>query len=274
MIHHRDPNVPQKLDAASVAEVERDPQMIAIYQQIDILNRKIGGNPHGHLELVAERAKMYNQAAKTRRAKKGEFIQNWWKESYDEYIAGNEFTERDSTDLFDIFRKYMPARDRLKANLFQEAPIQSEVGRRCLHDMLELIMSDERVAYYPGEFPVDGKCPLCLREMARCVMYGSSSVLRLIFSASIYNIAQDISYSAGENHSMLPHINRGIQTGKEHTDGSIILSLNGVTYVLSGSTRIPTGRHTVNPILTVYNHDVDFSPSVLAWLLLDSALFA
>jgi hypothetical protein len=66
MIHHWDPNVPQKLDAASVAEVERDPQMIAIYQQIDILNQKIGGNPHGHVELVAERAKLYNQAAKTR----------------------------------------------------------------------------------------------------------------------------------------------------------------------------------------------------------------
>jgi hypothetical protein len=76
MIHHRDPNVPQKLDAMTVVEVENDPIMMGIYQQVDILNRKIAGDPDKHEDLVAERAKLYNKAAKLRHAKKGEFIEN------------------------------------------------------------------------------------------------------------------------------------------------------------------------------------------------------
>jgi hypothetical protein len=179
MIHHRDPNVPQKLDAATVVEVENNPIMMGIYQQVDILNRKIAGDPDKHEDLVAERAKLYNKAAKLRRAKKGEYIENWWKTSYDEYILGNEFTERDTTDLFDIRRKYMPERARLRENLFQQVPIHSELGRQCLYDMLNLIKSEERVAYYPGESPVDGKCPLCAKEMTRFVIHVPDIFLEL-----------------------------------------------------------------------------------------------
>jgi hypothetical protein len=65
----------------------------------------------------------------------------------------------------------MPERDRLRENLFQEVPIHSELRRQCLYDMLNLIKSEERVAYYPGESPVDEKCPLCAKEMTRFVIH-------------------------------------------------------------------------------------------------------
>lgn len=171
MAHHRDTNSPCKLDAAAVAEIEKDPEMIEIYHKVDELNRKIAGRPHEHEHLATERALWYNKAAKKRRAKKQEFIKTWWKRSYDEYVAGNNFEEQDPTNLFNIYRKYMPERDRLHENLFTETPIHSDLGRQCLHDMLNLITSKERVAYYPGELPVDGKCPVCGREMSRFVAF-------------------------------------------------------------------------------------------------------
>jgi hypothetical protein len=258
MIHHRDPNVPQKLDAATVVEVENDPRMMGVYQQVDILNRKIAGDPDKHEDLVAERAKLYNKAAKLRRAKKGEFIKNWWKSSYDEYILGNEFTERDTTDVFDICRKYMPERARLRENLFQEVPIHSELGRQCLHDMLNLIKSEERVAYYPGESPVDGKCPLCSKEMARFVIHVPDIFLELTVAASISNVAQNMSCNAEENHSTPRHISRGIRMAKELIDGSIPLFSSGAIYVLSGSIPLKNGKRTVNPISLLYSHVVDF----------------
>jgi hypothetical protein len=76
MIHYRDPNVPQKLDAATVVEVKNEPIIMGIYQQVNILNRKIAGDPDKHEDLAAKQAKLYNKAAKLRRAKKGEYIKN------------------------------------------------------------------------------------------------------------------------------------------------------------------------------------------------------
>jgi hypothetical protein len=170
MSHHRDPNVPQRLDAAATAEVENDEEMIELYRRIDELTNAIGKRPHEHDNLANERAKLYNKAAKKRRTKKEEFIANWWNTSYDEYIAGNEFTERDQTCIFNICRKYMPERDRLRDNLFTKASLDSKIGRQCLQDMVKLCTSDEKVAYYPGETPVDGRCPVCPKEMSRFVI--------------------------------------------------------------------------------------------------------
>jgi hypothetical protein len=169
MAHHRDTNSPCKVDAAAVAEIETDSEMLEIYQKIDELTRRIASRPHENSLLAAERAVWYNKAAKKRRAKKQEFIKTWWTTSYDEYVAGNSFDERDTTNLFDIYRKYMPERDRLSKNLFTETPIHSDIGRQCLQDMLRLITSHERVAYYPGESPIDGKCSICQKEMSRYV---------------------------------------------------------------------------------------------------------
>ncbi|KAH1736917.1 hypothetical protein KXV51_002696 [Aspergillus fumigatus] len=123
MAHHRDTNVPQRLDAAAIAQIENDDEMKEIYHRIDEITQQIGGKPAEHKELAREREKLYTKAAKKRRAKKAEFIDNWWRSSYDEYITGNEFGEQDPTCLFDIYRKYMPERARLRDNLFTKASI-------------------------------------------------------------------------------------------------------------------------------------------------------
>ncbi|KAA8649640.1 uncharacterized protein ATNIH1004_002311 [Aspergillus tanneri] len=69
MAHHRDPNAPQKLDAAALAEIENDKEMIDLYQRIDNLTKAIDGRPKEHSELVSQREKLYTKAAKKRRTK-------------------------------------------------------------------------------------------------------------------------------------------------------------------------------------------------------------
>lgn len=167
MAHHRDPNVPRNLDAATLSEFERDPETVALNQKIAALTEKIAGCPAAHPDLDSERRKLYGQKAKKLEAKRRDYIAQWWEGSYDEYIAGNDFSERDTTCLFDIQKKYMPERSRLADNLFREIPLDSEDGRQCLRDMVSLCMSTEKVAYYPGLSPKDGRCPICPREMAR-----------------------------------------------------------------------------------------------------------
>lgn len=99
------------------------------------------------------------------KAWKKKFIQDWWDSAYDEYISGNDFTERDQTSLFQIFKKYLPERARLREALFQEATLDSIIGRQCLNDMVKLCISTERVAYYPKLSPVDDCCPVCSKPM-------------------------------------------------------------------------------------------------------------
>ncbi|OJD24335.1 hypothetical protein ACJ73_04303 [Blastomyces percursus] len=174
MAHHRDTNVPKHLSAMAIGEVENDPEMIDLKHKIADLTSRIDGRPQDHSDLVSERSKLYTQAAKKRRTKLKEFVKKWWESSYSEYIAGSEFAEQDQTCLFHIYRKYMPERSRLRDNLFTEASIHSDVGRQCLQDMVSLCVSEKSVAYYPGELPRDGRCPICSMEMASIPLKGRS----------------------------------------------------------------------------------------------------
>ncbi|KAJ5641215.1 hypothetical protein N7490_005215 [Penicillium lividum] len=167
MSHHRDVNVPQKLSAAAIAEFLEREDIIKINQKISSLNYKIDHRPEDHKDLALERAKLYDEKSKLLHNWKAEFVKKWWDASYTEYVAGNDFSERDTTRLFDICRKYMPERDRLSENLFEEATLDSLVGRQCLTDMVALCKSTERVAYYPGMLPEKGKCPICSRPISR-----------------------------------------------------------------------------------------------------------
>lgn len=170
MSHRRDPNVPQKLDAAAVSEVENMEEMKAIYQQISQLTQQISSKSCQKQDHVSERAKLYTKAAKIRRHKKGEFIKTWWRSCYDEYIIGRNFEEKDPTCLLDIYSNYMPERARLREKLFTKVSLHSETGRQCLRDMVTICISKDKVAYYPGQEPIDGNCPVCLIEMARFVI--------------------------------------------------------------------------------------------------------
>ncbi|KAF7590037.1 hypothetical protein BBP40_003426 [Aspergillus hancockii] len=175
MAHHRDQNVPLRLDAASLAEFEKDEEVILINQRISELTQEIRGRPDKHADLVSEGSKLYTKKAKKLRTKRSEFIENWWNVCYDEYITGNDFLERDTTCLFQIYRKYMPERARLHDNIFKQVPLDSDLGRQCLRDAVSLCTSVEKVAYYPGTTPVKGKCPICAKQMPRLYSRGAGS---------------------------------------------------------------------------------------------------
>ena len=169
MAHHRDPNVPRHLNAAGLAEFEHDGEIIALNQNIAKLTEQIGGQPETHKYLVLERNQLYSRKAKKLKKKLEEFVKQWWKKAYDGYATGNDFTERDTTCLFDIYKKYMPERSRSQEALFKEVPLDSEEGKQCLHDMIALCKSTEKVAYYPGMNPVNERCPVCQLPMSRYV---------------------------------------------------------------------------------------------------------
>lgn len=150
MAHHRDVNVPQRMNAAAIAQFEEEDDIITINERIAILTLKIAGRPEAHKDLERERSQLYNRKAKRLRAWKLDFIERWWDTSYDEYVSGNDFYERDTTILFDIYKKYLPERTRLREYLFQKKTLDSEAGRQCLEDMITLCNSTERTIYYPG----------------------------------------------------------------------------------------------------------------------------
>lgn len=62
MAHHRDTNVPQRLDAAAIAQIENDDEMKEIYHRIDEITQQIGGKPAEHKELAREREKLYTNS--------------------------------------------------------------------------------------------------------------------------------------------------------------------------------------------------------------------
>jgi hypothetical protein len=167
MAHHRDPNIPRHLNAASICDFERDEEVIALNESIAELTKQIGKQPDTHKSLALERCRLYSKKAKKLEVKRSEFVKEWWDASYDEYIAGNDFTEYDATCLFDIYRKYMPQRSRLRDSLFRKMSLDCDEGRQCLEDMVALCTSTERVAYYPGMTPEDGRCFECKKQMSR-----------------------------------------------------------------------------------------------------------
>ena len=165
MSHHRDPNMPLRLNAAAFAKFQADDEIVAINQRIAHITREITGKLEENRDLMFERSRLYSKKAKRLLAWKKDFIKNWWDTSYAEYVSGNDFSERDSTPLFDIYKKYLPERARLSENLLKEATLDSEIGRQCLEDMVTIYTSTERAVYYPGMAPEEGRCPICNKSI-------------------------------------------------------------------------------------------------------------
>lgn len=129
MAHHCDPNIPRHLNAAGLADFKRDEEIIALNKKIAELTKQIKSQSESHKGLVLERNQLYNRKAKKLRKKRAEFVIQWWDAAYDEYIAGNDVTERDTTCLFDIYKKYMPERTRIQEALFKEVSLNSKGGK-------------------------------------------------------------------------------------------------------------------------------------------------
>lgn len=169
MAHHRDPNAPVTLNAAAREKFAQDEEIALINKRIVMLTEQISGKPKDHLDLAAERTKLYSTKANKLQARTSSFISEWWNASYDAYTAGNEFEEHDKTCVFEILEKFLPQRARLKENLFKKVTLDSDIGRQCLLDMIHLCCDNERVVYYPGLCPEDGLCPVCSTSMSRYV---------------------------------------------------------------------------------------------------------
>jgi hypothetical protein len=166
MAHHRDLNVPHQLNATATIEFENNEETIETNLRIACLTKAISGRPKEHEELDRERSRLYSKKAKRLLAWKKEFIKQWWEKSYAEYVSGNDFSERDKTPLFDIYKKYLPERARLSERIFYQATLDSDFGQQCLEDMVTLCKpTTERVVYYPGMTPKEGRCPICPKSM-------------------------------------------------------------------------------------------------------------
>ncbi|KAJ5285804.1 hypothetical protein N7524_001110 [Penicillium chrysogenum] len=66
---------------------------------------------------------------------------------YTKYISRNDFSERDLTPLFDIYKKYLLERSYLSDNLLN----------KCLEDIVTIYISIERAIYYPSIAPKEGR---------------------------------------------------------------------------------------------------------------------
>ncbi|EKV12779.1 hypothetical protein PDIG_42150 [Penicillium digitatum PHI26] len=165
MSHHRDSNVPLQLNAATIEKFQTDDEIVEMNQRIAHMTQEIAGGLEENRDLVFERARLYSKKAKRLLAWKKDFVKNWWDTSYAEYVSGNDFSERDSTPLFDIYKKYLPERSRLSENLLKKATLDSEIGRQCLEDMVTICTSTERTVYYPGMAPEEGCCPICNKSI-------------------------------------------------------------------------------------------------------------
>ncbi|KAJ5475418.1 hypothetical protein N7539_007705 [Penicillium diatomitis] len=169
MSNHRDTNVPTQVSAAALKEFNRRPDIVELNRQIEDLSAKISLRPTLNPSLTGERAKLYGRKAKALQCFKKQYVEEWWSSSNDRYTKrdedGNNCPYRDTTPIFDIYRKYVSERSRLSENLFKEANVDSEIGRQCLEDMLSICKSVARVAYYPGLEPRDGRCPRCERAV-------------------------------------------------------------------------------------------------------------
>lgn len=166
MAHHRDPNAPHQLDAAAITEFEEKTEIKDINEKIASLTAIFAGKPKLHEQLVIERAQLYNKKAKLMQIWKKEFVKRWWDSAYEEYVSGNDFSERDRTPIFDIYKKYLPERARLKDFLFTKTTLESDIGQQCLRDMVVLCTSTERVPYYPKMLPTDDRCSICSTFMS------------------------------------------------------------------------------------------------------------
>ena len=150
MAHHRDSNAPVSLNATAREKFSQSEKVIKINEKIAHLTEQIASKPKDHPDLAAKRTKLYSTKANMLEARTLSFISEWWNASYDEYMAGNEFEERDTTCVLDILDKYLPERARLRKNIFKKATIDSDIGLQCLRDMIHLCCNTERVVYYPG----------------------------------------------------------------------------------------------------------------------------
>lgn len=61
MAHHRDPNVPQHLNAAALAEFEHDDEIIALNKEIAKLTEQIGSQLEPRKDLVLKRNQLYTK---------------------------------------------------------------------------------------------------------------------------------------------------------------------------------------------------------------------
>lgn len=75
--------------------------------------------------------------------------------------TSREITSRNATHHPFWHLQKVPSGARcLSENLFEKTPLDSDIGRQSLEDIVALYKSTERVVYYPKMSPVSGCCPI------------------------------------------------------------------------------------------------------------------
>ncbi|KAJ5827893.1 hypothetical protein N7447_004656 [Penicillium robsamsonii] len=86
----------------SVIRLHINPEIIALNERISSLTLKINNRPDLNTSFVRDRISLYGKKTKILQKRTSQFVQQWWNASYDEYLSGTEFKEKDTTPLFNI----------------------------------------------------------------------------------------------------------------------------------------------------------------------------
>ncbi|KFY21005.1 hypothetical protein V493_07590, partial [Pseudogymnoascus sp. VKM F-4281 (FW-2241)] len=127
--------------------------------------RDIDNKPAEHPARCKERQKLYSMKGNLNRSAKKSYREEWFSTSYDEEALRQVQPLEDEDKIipaklqrigiFQLTRRFMPARDRLANAILAE----TDQSQAALQDIYSLCVDDNRVAYRPNEHPVGGICP-------------------------------------------------------------------------------------------------------------------
>jgi hypothetical protein len=115
--------------------------------------------------MFKERQKLYSKKRSLLRSASKLYREEWFSTSYDEETLRQVQPPEDEDKIipaksqqigiFQLTRRFMPARDRIANAILAE----TDQCQAVLQDIYSLCVDDSRVAYRPNEHPVGGMCP-------------------------------------------------------------------------------------------------------------------
>ena len=112
---------------------------------------------NGKDSLRLERERLYKRKACHERQRLREYRKTWTSQKNILFDDSSAVVQQSSD--FSVLRSFMPQRDRLADSLFKSSFIRDESGQQIQRDLLHLASTKSQPLYWPGEEPIDGKCP-------------------------------------------------------------------------------------------------------------------
>lgn len=169
---HRHPQLWQSLPAKQQFEFECRPDILALDEEIESLNREIQTCSIAK-DMQSQRARRRGLYERRRQLTVDELKQcrKIQPRKLTSQNAHETCLEDHRRTFFAHVRGLLPERDRLASSLFQSVALRSAEGRSALHDLVALCKQDCQTIYRPSLRPKEGRCPIpdCSVEMKRSV---------------------------------------------------------------------------------------------------------